>query len=94
MGSLKQKEKRDLTSEKDYSSLRTKRHTKKFESGLKYVPKIFGGLDIVEPIEIHASDEPQMLSNPNEKASFAAKTNVPLHGCINGFEPATSRTTI
>ncbi len=30
---------------------RTERYTKKFEAGQKYIPKIFDGLDIVEPIE-------------------------------------------
>ncbi len=41
-----------------------------------------------------ASEEQQMSSKPNEKASFAAKTNEASEGWLTGFEPATSRTTI
>ena len=43
---------------------------------------------------IHATDKPQMSSNPNKKASFAVNTNEAFQGWLTGLEPAASRTTI
>jgi hypothetical protein len=51
-------------------------------------------LGILRDDEIQASSEPQKSSNPNKKASFAAKTNEASQGWLTGLEPATSRTTI
>ena len=44
--------------------------------------------------EIHASDKPQMSSNPKKKASFAVNTNEADKGWLTGLEPAASRITI